>query len=52
MPKYRVWVCLEEEYNDIEAESEDEAFLLASDYAMSGGSWMWNVEEIEDEEDF
>ena len=50
MPKYRVWVCLECEYDDIEAENEEEAFIMASDYAIGGGSWMWNVEEIEDEE--
>ena len=50
MPKYRVWVCLECEYNDIEADNEEEAFIIASDAAMGGGSWAWNVEEIEDEE--
>ena len=48
MPKYRVWVCLECEYDDIEADDEEEAFIIASDAAMGGGSWMWNVEEIED----
>lgn len=53
MKKYRVWVCLEGEYDDIEAEDENDAFLQASDCAIYGGSWRWNVEEIEDtEEDF
>ena len=50
MAKYKVWVCLECEYDDIEADSEEEAFLLASDYAIGGGSWQWTVEELEDEE--
>lgn len=40
---YKVLVCLEEEYDDIEADSEEEAFLVASDAAMSGGSWKWTV---------
>ena len=49
--KYRVWVRLEEEYDDIEAESEEEAFEIASDYAMSGGGWSREVTLIEDEDD-
>lgn len=48
MKKYKVWVRLEEEYDDIEAESEDEAFEIASDYAMQGGCWQKNVELIEE----
>ena len=51
MPKYKVWVRLECEYDDIEAEDEDDAFLQASDYAIGGGSWDWIVEEIEDVKD-
>lgn len=39
MSTYKVWVCLENEYDDIEANSEEEAFLIASEAAMSGGSW-------------
>lgn len=46
--KYKVLVCLECEYDDIEAESEDEAFLIASEAAMSGGSWDFTVEEVEE----
>ena len=46
---YKVWVCLEAEYDDIEADSEEEAFLIASDAAMSGGSWEWYTERIEDD---
>lgn len=53
MKKYKVWVRLECEYDDIEAEDENDAFLKASDYAIGGGSWDWTVEEIEDmNEDF
>ena len=31
---YKIWVCLEAEYDDIEADSEEEAFLIASEAAM------------------
>ena len=47
MGVYRVRVILDVEYNDIEADSEEEAFILASDYAMSGGSWQYEIEEVE-----
>ena len=47
MRVYKVWVKLEEEYDDIEVDSEEEAFVIASDYAMSGGSWEYEVEEVE-----
>lgn len=47
---YKVWVCLEAEYDDIEADSEEEAFLIASEAAMSGGSWEFRVERNEDGE--
>ena len=49
--KYRVWVCLEAEYDDIEADSEEEACQIASDAAMSGGSWDWMVEPIGEGDD-
>jgi len=47
--KYRVWVRLEDEYDDIEAESEEEAFEIASDAAIAGGDWSYTVKLIEDE---
>lgn len=47
MRTYKVWMCLECEYDDIEAESEEEAFHKASDFAMGGGSWDYRVEEVE-----
>ena len=48
---YKVWVCLEAEYDDIEAGSEEEAFLIASEAAMGGGDWSFRVEkQWEDEE--
>ena len=47
---YKVWVCLEAEYDDIEAENEEEAFQIASDAAMSGGSWKYAVNPAEEEE--
>ena len=48
---YKVWVRLEAEYDDIEANSKEEAFQIASDAAMSGGSWEWYVAPIEEEEE-
>ena len=48
---YKVWVCLESEYDDIEANSEEEAFIIASEAAMSGGSWDFTVSEAEDDDD-
>ena len=51
MKKYKVHVCLEADYDDIEAENEEEAFIIASDAAMEGASWSWDAEEIEDAED-
>ena len=51
MKRYRVKVWLEEEYDDIIAENEEDAFIQASDLAMSGGCWGQEVEEIEDVED-
>ena len=50
MKRYRVYVRLEAEYDDIEAENEEEAFIIASDYAMDGGDWQWDCEEIEEDE--
>ena len=47
---YKVWVCLEAEYDDIEADSEDEAFLIASEAAMGGGDWRYRIKQEEDEE--
>ena len=35
---YKVWVRLECEYDDIEADSPEEAFHIASDAAMDGGN--------------
>ena len=49
MKKYKVWVQLSEEYNNIEAENEEEAFIIASDYAMQGGVWDYEAEEIKEE---
>ena len=49
MKKYKVWVCLECEYDDIEADSEEEAYLIASEAAMDGGSWEYTVKEIQED---
>lgn len=47
---YHIKVKLEAEYWDIEARSEEEAFEIASDEAMSGGDWYMPICEIIDEE--
>lgn len=49
MAIYRVWVRLEAEYDDIEADSAEEAFEIASESAMEGGLWSGRVEMVEDE---
>ena len=49
--RYRVWVRLESEYEDIEADSREEAFNIASDSAIDGGDWSYTVEEITDGEE-
>lgn len=51
MALYRVHVWLDEEYDDIEAESEEEAFIIASDAAMESGCWSREVELLEEDED-
>ena len=48
---YKVWVRLECEYDDIEADSPEEAFHIASDAAMDGGSWDYQAEELETEQE-
>lgn len=48
MALFKVWVRLEEEYDEIEADNEEEAFLIASEYAMSGGTWQHIVQHIGD----
>lgn len=49
--KYRVWVRLEAEYDDIEADNEEEAFIVASDAAQNGGSWDWYAEPVGEDGD-
>lgn len=48
MKKYKIEVILEETYDDIEAESEEEAFVIASDFAMQGGCWSYKILKVED----
>lgn len=47
---YKVWVCLEAEYDDIEADSEEEAFIIASEAAMGGANWSYTVEKGDEDE--
>ena len=48
MPVYRVHVCLDCTFDDIEADSPEDAFILASDDAMMCGEWEYEVEEVTD----
>lgn len=50
MKRYKVSVCLEGDY-DIIAENKEDAFIQASNFAMNGGSWGCEIEEIGDVED-
>lgn len=54
MSRYRVWVRLEAEYDDVEADNEEEAFIIASEDAMAGACWqrsveLWEADEVEEE---
>ena len=48
MAIYKVWARLEVEYDYIEANNAEEAFIIASDAAMNGGSWEFYTEKLED----
>ena len=48
MPKYLMTVCLEMT-DEVEANTPEKAFEILSEDAMSGGSWDWNYEIIENE---
>lgn len=47
MNRYKVYVCLEADFDDIKAEDEEEAFIIASDFAMGGCEWIKSVELVE-----
>lgn len=49
--KYKVFVRLEGEYEDIEADNPEEAFIMASDFAIGGGDWMYDVVPLEEDGD-
>lgn len=49
--RYKVFVRLEGEYEDIEANNPEEAFIIASDYAIDGGDWKYHVEPQEGDEE-
>ena len=49
MPKYLMTVTLEME-DEVEADTPEEAFLILSEAAMSGGDWDYNYEIIDDDE--
>ena len=48
MKKYKVHVILEETFT-VDAENEEDAFIRASDLAMMGGCWDYEVEEVKED---
>lgn len=48
--KYKVFVRLEGDYT-IVADDEDDAFVIASDFAMRGSDWEYDVDLIEENVD-
>ena len=50
MALYSVHVVLDMTYDDIEADSPDEAFDIATDAAISGGDWGGDVQLIADDD--
>ena len=48
MPKYKGKVTVTYEFDDIEAESKQDAFLIASDKADWMGDWDYEIEEDEE----
>lgn len=48
---YKVWVCLEAEYDDIEADSEEEAFEIACEMAIEDDEWWYRIEKKEEDEE-
>lgn len=48
--KYNVHVRLDCTYWDIESDSADEAFEIATQYAIEGGTWDYNIEKVDEEE--
>lgn len=49
MAIYHAKGSLDFDFEDIEADSPEEAFIIASDAAMSGGSWYYEADEIRSE---
>ena len=47
---YKVWVCLDAEYDNIEADNEEEAFQIASKTAISDGLWEWTIAPAKEDE--
>lgn len=48
MKKYTIRVSLECTYDDIIAENDEDAFIQASDFAMQGGDWCCEIEDVEE----
>ena len=48
MKKYKITVILECTYDDIIAKDEEDAFIQASDSAMQGGDWCYDIEDVEE----
>ena len=49
--KYNVHLKLDCSYDGIEAESKEEAFEIASQWAIEGGTWDYSIDEEEDDDE-
>ena len=48
---YKVWVCLEAKYDDIETDCEEEAIEIAQEMAIEDGDWCYRIEKQEEDEE-
>jgi len=49
--RYKAWVCLEAEYDDIEADCEEEAFMIACEMAIEDENWCYRIKAAGEEDE-
>lgn len=50
MNKFNIRLILTADFDDIEAETEEQAFIIACEEAKRQDSWSWGYDVIEDKE--